>query len=138
MSNAVNRKVGMLSDSMPSKQSLQARPKSPIKWPQRRHLESHGSHTLATAGKGQNPTAPKRRDSQHADTLARNLQTTSGQAMKTHRQACRITMPPPSQGRRSAQAQRAAGYRRSCPMEHNLHLTGDIHAVTAANNLRSG
>ena len=50
------------------------------------------------------------------------------------RSACARRRSGPSSGSRAAR--QAAATRRSCPMEDmNLHFTGDIHAIGAANNL---
>jgi formate--tetrahydrofolate ligase len=61
-----------------------------------------------------------------------------GQAMKHIGKSSVITMRQPSQGPTFGIKGGAAGggYSQVIPMEtFNLHLTGDIHAVTAANNL---
>lgn len=61
-----------------------------------------------------------------------------GQAMKHIGKSSVITMRQPSQGPTFGIKGGAAGggYSQIVPMEtFNLHLTGDIHAVTAANNL---
>ena len=46
------------------------------------------------------------------------------------RHICKASAPPPVGGAAGG------GYSQVIPMEEfNLHLTGDIHAITAANNL---
>ena len=77
----------------------------------------------------------------HADTTGRRQVDDDGRpgpGDAAHRQAATIAIRQPSQGPTFGIKGGAAGggYSQVVPMEQfNLHMTGDIHAVTAANNL---